>query len=166
MLGEEKARSIISSYIKYDIGKDEEDKTDLRLQCSICSFESEAEVEVYEHIALEHLNIYQYTCDLCSKKMKIKRQLVEHMITEHGEQVESSSLQATPLTDTSQEAGGGAVFDEDQFPYTEHNMSVRVGPNGAKKVYVGDAKYPLLRLNKSVLNKLVKGDISEFSSGW
>ena len=119
-------------------------------------------MEVYEHIALEHLNIYQYTCDLCSKKMKIKRQLVEHMITEHGEQVESSSLQATPLTDTTQEAGGGAVFDEDQFPYTEHNMSVRVGPNGAKKVYVGDAKYPLLRLNKSVLNKLVKGDISEF----
>ena len=147
-------RSIISSYIKYELGK-EENKTDLKLLCSICSFESEAEVEVYEHIALEHLNIYRYTCELCSKKMKIKRQLVEHMITEHGEEMGSSTLQSTP-TERIQE--GGAVLDEDQFPYTEHNMSVRVGPNGAKKVYVGDAKYPLLRLNKSVLNKLVKGE--------
>ena len=162
LLGEEKARPIISSYIKYNVGKEEEGEntTNVTLQCSICQFEAEAETEVFEHIALQHLNIYQYTCDLCSKKVKIKRQLVEHMITEHGEEMEGPRPQSSSVaSDTSQETAGGSggMFEEDEFPYSEHNMSVRVAPNGAKKVYVGDAKFPLLRLNKSVLNKLVKG---------
>ena len=100
LLGEEKARPIISSYIKYNVGKEDGDTTNVRLQCSICLFEAEAEVEVFEHIALQHLNIYQFTCELCSKKVKIKRQLVEHMITDHGEEMEGPRPQSSSVGDT------------------------------------------------------------------
>ena len=82
-LGEEKARSIISSYIVYNMKK-ENDEMDVRLECSLCQFKNESEIEVYEHIAIEHLNTYQYRCDFCSAKFKIERHLIEHILEKHG----------------------------------------------------------------------------------
>jgi len=189
-MGEDKARSIISSYIVYNMRK-EDDEMDLRLECSLCQFRNESEIEVYEHIAIDHLNIYQYKCDFCSMKVKIKRHLIEHMLEKHGlDQLEEK----TEMLITQSEDGSVSIMnevesfsstentvdesaitlnvpvqlsedfkdiskEEDDFPYAEHDMTVKVGANGAKKVYVGDAKYPLLRLNRSVLNKLSKGKL-------
>jgi len=189
-LGEEKARSIISSYIVYNMRR-EQDEMDLRLECSLCQFRNESEIEVYEHIAIEHLNIYQYKCDFCSMKVKIKRHLIEHMLEKHGldqleektemviTQSEDGSVSFVTDTDKSEikPLNNDNLDDEsaitlnvpvqicetnqidDDFPYAEHNMTVKVGPNGSKKVFVGDAKFPLLRLNRSVLNKLSKGKL-------
>jgi len=82
---EEKARKIISSYIIFDRVMDSEEETvDLQLGCSLCGFQHESEIEVYEHVALKHLKIFQYTCDFCSKKFKIKRLLIEHLVEQHG----------------------------------------------------------------------------------
>jgi len=192
-MGEDKARSIISSYIVYNMRR-EQDEMDLRLECSLCQFRNESEIEVYEHIAIDHLNIYQYKCDFCSMKVKIKRHLIEHMLEKHGlDELE----ERTEMLITQSEDGSVSVVtdqnevelkpsensndedetaitlnvpvqladsldisqEDDEFPYAEHNMTVKVGANGAKKVYVGDAKYPLLRLNRSVLNKLSKGKL-------
>eukprot|EP00092_Neocalanus_flemingeri_P003427 GFUD01003671.1.p1 GENE.GFUD01003671.1~~GFUD01003671.1.p1 ORF type:complete len:1771 (+),score=462.40 GFUD01003671.1:44-5356(+) len=192
-LGEEKARSIISSYIVYNMRR-EQDEMDVRLECSLCQFRNESEIEVYEHIAVVHLNIYQYKCDFCSLKVKIKRHLIEHMLEKHGldEQEEKTEMVITQSEDGSvsfvndpdkneiKTLDNDNMDDEaaitlnvpvqlsdtfkdtpqdDEFPYAEHNMTVKVGPNGAKKVFVGDAKFPLLRLNRSVLNKLSKGKL-------
>jgi len=193
-LGEEKARSIISSYIVYNMRR-EQDEMDLRLECSLCQFRNESEIEVYEHIAIEHLNIFQYKCDFCSMKVKIKRHLIEHMLEKHGldeleektetiitqsedgyvsfvtnqDQTEFKPVDNDILEDESaitlnvpvqfSDNFNDTSQEDDDFPYAEHNMTVKVGANGAKKVYVGDAKYPLLRLNRSVLNKLSKGKL-------
>ena len=40
--------------------------------------------QVYEHVALQHLAIFQYKCDFCQTKVKIKRHLIEHLLAEHG----------------------------------------------------------------------------------
>jgi hypothetical protein len=80
-LPEEKARSVISGYIVAGIGKGERE---LHIECALCQFRHRSEIEVYEHIALEHLMIYQYRCDFCSVKVKIKRHLVEHLAEQHG----------------------------------------------------------------------------------
>jgi len=37
--------------------------------------------EVYEHVALEHLSIYQLTCEACGEKFKLRRLLEEHLGT-------------------------------------------------------------------------------------
>ena len=191
-MGEDKARSIISSYIVYNMRK-ENGEMDLRLECSLCQFRNESEIEVYEHIAIDHLNIYQYKCDFCSMKVKIKRHLIEHMLEKHGldqfeEKTEMLITQSedgsvsfvndqceVELTSTGNEDEAAGITlnvpvqiaesyndstkEDDDFPYAEHNMTVKVGANGAKKVFVGDAKYPLLRLNRSVLNKLSRGKL-------
>ena len=167
-LEEDKARSIISSYILYNMS---EDQSEVDFGCSLCDFVNESEIEIYEHIALTHLNIYQYKCDFCSLKMKIKRQLIEHMIEKHGklerrpDTAENSDVIVSSNNDVDSALKVPAVLpdenlgDEDSFPYADYNMTVIVGPNKSKRVFVGNAKYPLLRLNRSVLNKLARGKI-------
>ena len=114
-MGEEKARSIISSYIVYNMRK-ENDEMDLRLECSLCQFRNESEIEVYEHIAIDHLNIYQYKCDFCSIKVKIKRHLIEHMLEKHGlDQIEEKTEM---LITQSEDGSVSFVHDQSEVELT------------------------------------------------
>ena len=157
----EKAEPIISSYVR---SNDESSET-RKCQCSLCSFESDSESEVLEHIALEHLNIFQFKCDLCSMKFKIRRQLLEHLSTKHGsvsqneEGTDQEELREHSLEDEDSQSESELAEDLN-FPFSEHNMTVRTGVGGVRRVYVGDAKFPLLRLNRSVLNKLSVGKLT------
>ena len=156
----EKAEPIILSYV----WRNDESSETRKCQCSLCSFESDSESEVSEHIALEHLNIFQFKCDLCSMKFKIRRQLLEHLSTKHGavSQNEEGTDQEG-LGEHSQEDEDSQSESESEdlnFPFSEHNMTVRTGVGGVRRVYVGDAKFPLLRLNRSVLNKLSVGKLT------
>ena len=56
----------------------------LLIECSLCQFKNESEIEVYEHIVIEHLNTYQYRYDFCSAKFKIERHLIEQILEKHG----------------------------------------------------------------------------------
>ena len=109
---EDKARSVISSYIVAGMRKGE---SDLQLECSLCQFRHDSEIEVYEHVALEHLMIYQYRCDMCSLKVKIKRHLVEHLLEQHGvDQVEGGEVrETTELVLTQEENGQVSVLVQD-----------------------------------------------------
>ena len=157
----EKAEPIILSYVR----RNDESTSTRKCQCSLCSFESDSESEVLEHIALEHLNIFQFKCDLCSMKFKIRRQLLEHHSAKHqgtvSEEVgpDQEELREQSLEDEDAQSES-EITDELNFPFSEHNMTVRTGAGGVRRVYVGDAKYPLLRLNRSVLHKLSVGKLT------
>ena len=157
----EKAEPIIQSYAR----RSDESTETRKCQCSLCSFESDSESEVLEHIALKHLNIFQFKCDLCSMKFKIRRQLLEHLSIKHGTvgqcelEPEQEEFSEHSLMDDQDTLSESEITDELNFPFSEHNMTVRTGAGGVRRVYVGDAKFPLLRLNRSVFHKLSVGKL-------
>ena len=156
-IGEEKAKPIILSYLR----RNDESSVTRLCQCSLCSFESDSESEVLEHIALKHLNIFQFKCELCSMKFKIRRQLLEHLFNEHGTSLCDQKIESSLRKNASEDDGVNDVelSIDLSFPFSEHNMTVKTGEGGVRRVFVGDAMYPLLRPNRSVLHKLSVGKL-------
>ena len=175
-MDEAKAEPIIRSYVL----KTEDAEAAEVWQCSLCPLKSGSESEVMEHVSLEHLNIFSHKCGVCSVKTKLRTQLADHLALAHGPQLSlatqvpdtvtaepSSPAAAVEATNcpVGIEASSSAAAMEDSFgnfgdvdfPFRDHGMEVRVGEGGARRVHVGGAPQPLLRLNRSVLAKLSQG---------
>ena len=171
-MDEAKAEPIIRSYVL----KSEDAEAAGVWQCSLCSLRSGSEAEVMEHVSLEHLNIFCHKCEVCSVKTKLRTQLADHLAQAHGQQLSLASQDpdtaaaepsssAAALEDSYSAATSSTAAVEDSlgnfgdidFPFRDHGMEVRVGEGGARRVHVGGAPQPLLRLNRSVLAKLSQG---------
>ena len=175
-MDEAKAEPIIRSYVL----KSEDAEAAGVWQCSLCSLRSGSEAEVMEHVSLEHLNIFCHKCEVCSVKTKLRTQLADHLAQAHGQQlslasqdpdtaaaepsssaaaVEDSYSAAAIANSSSTAAVEDSLgnFGDIDFPFRDHGMEVRVGEGGARRVHVGGAPQPLLRLNRSVLAKLSQG---------
>ena len=174
-MDEAKAEPIIRSYVL----KSEAAEAEV-WQCSLCSLRSGSEAEVMEHVSLEHLNIFCHKCEVCSVKTKLRTQLADHLAQAHGQQLSlatqdpdtaaaepsssaaavEDSYSAAALENSSSTAvveDSLGNFGDIDFPFRDHGMEVRVGEGGARRVHVGGAPQPLLRLNRSVLTKLSQG---------
>ena len=175
-MDEAKAEPIIRSYVL----KTEAAEAAEVWQCSLCPLKSGSESEVMEHVSLEHLNIFSHKCGVCSVKTKLRTQLADHLALAHGPQLslatqDPDTVTAEPSSPAAAveatncpvgiEASSSAAAMEDSFgnfgdidfPFRDHGMEVRVGEGGARRVHVGGAPQPLLRLNRSVLAKLSQG---------
>ena len=175
-MDEAKAEPIIRSYVL----KSEDAEVAGVWQCSLCSLRSGSEAEVMEHVSLEHLNIFCHKCEVCSVKTKLRTQLADHLAQAHGQQLSLASQD--PDTAAAEPSSSAAAvedsysaaavanssstavvedslgnFGDIDFPFRDHGMEVRVGEGGARRVHVGGAPQPLLRLNRSVLAKLSQG---------
>ena len=54
----------------------------IEYQCSLCPEKSGNERDVFEHVALVHLNILQFKCFKCGIKFKIRYFRVVEIITD------------------------------------------------------------------------------------
>ena len=175
-MDEAKAEPIIRSYVL----KSEDAEAAGVWQCRLCSLRSGSEAEVMEHVSLEHLNIFCHKCEVCSVKTKLRTQLADHLAQAHGQQLSlatqdpdtaaaepsssvvavENSYSAAAIENSSSTAAvedSLGNFGDIDFPFRDHGMEVRVGEGGARRVHVGGAPQPLLRLNRSVLAKLSQG---------
>ena len=119
---------MISSYIVAGLRKGD---STLRLECALCQFTHESEIEVYEHIALQHLQVFQYRCDFCQVKVKIKRHLIEHLLERHGvdpleqEQGPDEVAQTTELVITQGEDGRVSLVSQEVQVKTEEQEELQ-----------------------------------------
>ena len=54
-------------------------------KCSLCSEKSTVQEDVFEHVALVHLNILQFKCQECGSKFKLRFGLKEQATLDGSE---------------------------------------------------------------------------------
>ncbi|XP_023324966.1 uncharacterized protein LOC111698769 isoform X2 [Eurytemora carolleeae] len=177
---EKKAQKIISSYV---ICQDNEASGTKDYTCGLCDFKCPQESTVTEHVALQHLNIFQFKCAHCGIKFKLRTQLENHEREKHRLKMfpelknedgfEQDNQQGTlVLVKETRIQQFEERNDEDdmnismnEFPYLENGFLGKTTHGGTKLVYVEGSEYPLTRPTKSTLMKIMKARLVSKEEG-